>query len=250
MSANPITGPGVEHLFPQVFSIRDLSPTDRDRMFELFTNYFANVRRQQFESDLDEKQWVVLQRGQSTGMVHGFSTVRILETELDQRPLRAIFNGDTVHHPEVEGKVDRGLQAWLRLTLEVRQQQPDLPLYWLLMTATHKTYCFLPFLFKNYYPSPHWPTPADMARRRDVLALCKFPEEYDAHQGVVRLKSATPYLPHQKPTVSDKRRNPHVTLFTQLNPGFGEGNYLACLTEISRDNLTESGLRLLEMDGE
>lgn len=250
MNGSQSAGNGMDVLYPEVRLVGSLPMEDRDRMFVLFSGYFADVCREQFDRDLDEKQWVVIQRGRPSEIVHGFSTVAVLETEVDGRPVRAIFNGDTVHDPDIGGKVDLALRAWLQLALDVQAQEPDVPLYWLLMTATHKTYCFLPFLFRSYHPSPHWPTLPEIARRRDALARLKFPDEYAAQQGVVHLRKATPYLPGQAPVVSTKRRNPHIELFLRFNPGFANGNFLVCLAEISPANLTESAEHLLTLGEE
>jgi len=239
---------GLETLQAAVVRVQDLSVADRLAMFELFAHYFANVRFERFAKDLDEKEWVVLTRSQPSATVQRFSTFRLLHAEVDGQPVQAIFNGDTVHAPQNQARTELGLQVFLRFLLALKEERGLAPLYWLVMTATHKTYCYLPFLLKTYYPSPHWPTPPDVLRCRDAMARVKFPDEFDPAAGIVRLKEPTPYLPGQAPVTPAKRHNPHLKLFMEQNPGFKNGDFLVCLAEFSRANLTDAGLRLVDGD--
>ena len=39
--------------------------------------------------------------------------------------------------------------------------------------------------------------------------------------------------------------DPHVAFFLKRNPGHGDGDELVCLTELSDDNLTRAGRRMV-----
>jgi hypothetical protein len=80
-----------------------------------------------------------------------------------------------------------------------------------------------------------------------VLGLRKFGDEYHKESGVVRLRTATPLREGVADVTEQRLRDPRVAFFAQRNPGYLEGDELACLTEISRANLTRAGERMLGM---
>ena len=42
-----------------------------------------------------------------------------------------------------------------------------------------------------------------------------------------------------------RRKSPHVDYFARRNPGHADGDELVCLTELSDDNLTPAGRRMV-----
>src|SRR5262245_31737607 len=74
----------------------DLTPRERDAMFTLMDRHYARVRRSAFETDLDEKQWVILVLEPGTEAVCGFSTQMLLEVKVAGRTIKALFSGDTI----------------------------------------------------------------------------------------------------------------------------------------------------------
>ncbi len=43
----------------RLMRVAEVTRSQRDAMFALMTRYYENVRRDVFEADLDEKQWVI-----------------------------------------------------------------------------------------------------------------------------------------------------------------------------------------------
>src|SRR5262245_19531725 len=134
----------LETLHAEIVSVQELAPSLRRAMFELFAKYFANVHFEQFAKDLDDKEWVVLTRSQPSGTVQRFSTFRLIQVDVDGHTVQAIFNGDTVHAPQNQARTELGLQIFLRYVLSLQKERGLAPLYWLVVTATHKTYSYLP----------------------------------------------------------------------------------------------------------
>ena len=128
------------------------------------------------------------------------------------------------------------------------QEMRGEPLYWLLLTATHRTYRFLPTFLKEFYPRRERPTPAAMRDRMDTLASAKFGAAYDAASGIVST--------HRPMAVRDE----HVDLATAglndedglffagtVNPCYLNGDYLVCMGDLSPANQTQLGCRFFSV---
>jgi hypothetical protein len=224
--------------------VAELDSVERRQLYELMSGHFANVSEAQFFADLDEKPSVVLVRDAPSGRLRGFSTLKLLETSLDGEPLVAVFAGDTVMEPDCWGQYG-WVREWGRHAFAMADASGAATVYFLLLTATHRTYRFLPGFFYEYFPRPDRPTPLEIRRRLDALVRLKFPEEYDAQRGVVRLRKTTPVRADRlDPTIADRANDPYVQYFVSANPGFQKGDFLACITELSRANLSPLGRRV------
>src|SRR5437660_7572865 len=69
---------------------------ERDQMYSLLAAYFSGTRRGQFESDLAEKEAVILLRDANGGPVQGFSTFMRIAASIDGRDVVAFYSGDTI----------------------------------------------------------------------------------------------------------------------------------------------------------
>ena len=65
------------------------------QMYNLYGRYYEATSMLLFESDLSDKDFAVVLRDKA-GAVIGFSTLAILNLEIDGRSLRAIYSGDTI----------------------------------------------------------------------------------------------------------------------------------------------------------
>jgi hypothetical protein len=221
----------------------DLAPHERRQMFRLMSQHFENVDADQFERDLAEKQWIVTVSDPAGGIL-GFTSVMWLKKKIGGETVTALFSGDTLLSPQI-----RGTSTWIRLLAQLGEALlktgPKGPVYWLLVTSTHRTYRSLPLLFKEYYPRPDAQTPPDVLRRMAALARMRFPEEYDERQGIVRLRSPTPVRPQRVALATERLSGMHAEFFAARNPGFLNGDYLVCICDLSRDNRTRLGSRLI-----
>jgi hypothetical protein len=94
----------------------ELTPAQKDAMFALMQRHYDNVRRDLFEADLAEKDWVIQVSDPATGELCGFSTQMLMQAECQGRPVTALFSGDTIIAREHWG--DPALShAWGRLAL-------------------------------------------------------------------------------------------------------------------------------------
>jgi len=206
------------------------------QMYELYSSYYDSTSPLLFESDLSGKDSVVVLRNDD-GTLVGFSSLAIVDTNVDGTRLRAIYSGDTI--------IDRaywGTQAlaftWLRFAGTLKAQAPECPLYWFLIVKGHRTYRYLSAFSIDFYP--HWltPTPPWAQSIMQHLARMRFGTAYDSDHGVVSFQQSRGHL---KPTWAaiepEEAVRPDVAFFLRSNPGFARGDELVCLTELSCGNL-------------
>ena len=127
--------------------------SDRDgtrrnvRAHELF---YDNVDRRSFETDFQEKHWVILLQDPVEQCVRGFSTQLLLHVTCDGRPMRALFSGDTIVHNEYWARNPLA-HIWGHLAMSLMENANDDPLFWFLTTKGYKTYRYLPVFFHEFY---------------------------------------------------------------------------------------------------
>lgn len=225
-----------------------LTSAERERMYGLLETYFLHTSREQFEIDLAEKESVVLLRDIKDGQIQGFSTLMRISLAIEGREIVAFFSGDTIVAQEFWGETILS-RLWSQTVFaeadRIRAATPDALVYWYLICSGYKTWRFLPVFFKEFYPHPDRPTPAHIKRILDALGERKFPGEYHPEEGIVRFRSATPLRRGVADVTEERLRDPLISFFQRINPGHVNGDELACLTEISRGNLTRDGERMV-----
>jgi len=223
-------------LAPKVSNVADLTPADRDRMFEIYATYYDGTSRQRFDADLDAKHLVLTVHGGDA--IQGFTTLLVLEEKFAGTPVRAIYSGDTIIDRAYWGSQILAFN-WIRLAGAIKGEEPDVPLYWFLIVKGHRTYRYLSAFSRCFYP--HWAreTPGSLQTLMDQLAQARFPGFYRADLGIVHFPESHGHL---KPilaeiTAAESQRD-DVAYFLARNPGYRNGDELVCLTELCADNLT------------
>lgn len=222
----------------------ELSISERQAMYRLMSSHFDDVDPVVFDRDLLEKDWIVTISERDQGIL-GFTTAMRLEAQIDDENVVALFSGDTVLDLSIWG-----VSSWMRVLAEYAEREIQTtpgPVYWLLLTATHRTYRVLPALFHEFYPRPSRDIPAAIKRRRDALVRIKFAEEYDNVAGTIHLKRPTPVRVNRRAIAAKGRSNSHSRFFAAQNPQFLNGDYLACIADLSPSNRTIAGQRLFGM---
>jgi len=229
--------------FPTSVPRSRLGTTDREQMFDLLAQHFEGVTPTQFERDLSEKNWVILLH-RSGGRLVGFSTLLAYETSFEGQPVSVIYSGDTIVSPEAWGSTALA-RGWIGCVRQLRQSCPRGRFYWLLLTSGFRTYRFLPVFWREFHPRFDALMPPESRKLRDHLAAERFGPSYAPGSGIVQFVHPQK-LRGALCTVPEGRTNdPHVTFFVSHNPGHTHGDELVCLTELSDDNLTRAGRRMV-----
>lgn len=224
--------------------IGELTASEQDQMYHLMACYYDNVTRCQFEQDLTEKEWVALLTDTATSELQGFSTAMRLQVTIDEQPIVALFSGDTIVQRDCWGETVLP-RLMCRYVFELTETLGHIPIYWFLISSGYKTYRFLPVFFREFYPTYQHPTPPTVQRVLDTLACSKFSSQYDPTSGIVRLDHPTPLRPGIAELTPQRLQDPHVAFFLSANPGHTAGDELACITRLTRTNLTPVGQRIL-----
>ena len=224
-------------LYNEIVPIASLGPLDRDILFALYSRHYCGARRDQFENDLAEKEVVILLRDRSNHQVCGFSSQMILRQRIGGQEVRALFSGDTIIAPSHWG--DQELRrGWCRYAAAALTAEPGVPLYWFLMTKGYRTYLYLPVFFRDFFPHYDREIPRELQSLLDGFARQKFSDAYDASSGLIRFAETHSQLTDELSGVPVRRANdPHVKFFLQRNPEYVRGVELACITEISHENI-------------
>ena len=244
----PFEPPCARRLAGSTVARGQLTPAERDGMYALLVGYFVGTTRAQFENDLAEKEAAIVLRDVESGQIQGFSTLMRIAACVDEREIVAFFSGDTIVAQQYWGESELS-RLWSRTVFaeadRILEKRPETGIYWFLICSGYKTWRFLPVFFRDFYPNPEAPTPSHVKYILDTLGDMKFGSQYNAGNGVVRLRAATPLRSGVADVTEQRLRDPRVAFFAKMNPGHTYGDELACITEISRRNLTRAGERMV-----
>jgi len=218
----------------------------RVAMFRLLDQNFKNADRRRFETDLQNKDWFVLLRRQAVDEIVGFTSIGARRIDFAGKRYLVFFSGDTIVRPEFWGSPELP-KAWLAHIFHVAQQSPECQPYWLLLSAGFRTYRFMSVFWHSFCPRYDQPTPDGDRELMDRFASVIYGDEYHPKLGIVRFAEPTPLRKSLAEVDPGRLRDPHVAYFLALNPGWIDGDELACLTRVTPDNLTRAGRRMAGM---
>jgi len=225
-----------------------LTHAERDEMYGLLEAYFDGTCRARFETDLGEKESVIMLRDVESGRIQGFSTSMRIASCIDGQEVVAFFSGDTIIAREYWGDTLLS-RLWSRTIFAeadlILADSRATRVYWFLICSGYRTWRFLPVFFREFYPNPKAPTPPHIQRILKTLGRQKFGDQFLTDSGIVRLHPATPLRAGVAEVTEQRLRDSRVAFFNKMNPGHADGDELACLTEVSRSNLTRAGERMV-----
>lgn len=219
----------------QTIAVSELRPEWVVQMRELMQSHYEGVSEQQFLTDLQAKQWVILLHHNE--QLCGFSTQALFDHQHESRLTKILFSGDTIINKGHWGSMALPV-AWGRLMLSLQTSYPDTELYWLLTSKGYKTYRFLPVFFHEFYPCYTAETPAFEKTLLCSVATQRFGGRFDSAAGVLRAEPGAQRLREGIAELDGKRlRDSHVAFFQRQNPGHCRGDELVCLARCHPDNL-------------
>ena len=230
----------------EIVSQTRLTPAQRDRMFELLLGTYENVDRNEFEHDLNEKNWVILLRLVDTGEIVGFSTQMLYPHDGPDGRVLIVFSGDTVIDREHWGGLELPM-ALGRVMLAIEARYPNEQCYWLLICKGYKTYRYLPVYFNEFHPSYESGIPDDVLALMRSLASSRFGDAYDPGKGIVSFGGSHQFVKAGIADITDELlKDPNVRFFSEANPGYERGDELVCLARLHEDNIRPRVVRMLK----
>jgi hypothetical protein len=231
-----------------ISDVASLSKATIEEMYALHSRHFDNDDFGRFTTDLFEKQWVVMIESASAEgkAILGFSTVQEFHLESDGRQAAFMFSGDTIVDPSAWGSnaLVPGIALFIRRFID---RHPDAPCFWFLICKGIRTYRCLPLFFKRFIPCCDRCSLPDESRVLGLVARYKFGPRYNSETGIISherphdfLNSALRHVP------GDRLGNAHIRFFLERNPGWVRGDELACLAELSDENLRPGAIRVIE----
>ena len=197
-------------------------------MYELFKVYYQNTPFSQFLEDFSNKTGAHIAKRKSDGKVVGFSTGVARTIEVDGKPTRILFSGDTVMSKEYWG-TSAFPQSFFRWLLSERLRHPTLPMYWFLISMGYRTYLILANNFYKYYPN----IDGDDPQLRDVAFAAAdniFPGALNRETGLLDFGEDACALSDFVTPITDKERAvPKIAFFESRNPGWAQGDEMACV---------------------
>ena len=198
----------------------------RDGMWSVFRKYYDGISREQFDSDLSAKQFVIVVRD-GDGTIQGFSTIAEYDVELGKRSYRVVYSGDTILERRCWGY--GGLQtAFAKHMLLAKLRTPGRPVYWFLISKGYKTYLLLARNFQSFWPRRDTPMESWQKALVDTLATAKFGAQYDANQGILRALENGCRLKEEVAPL-DVFTDADIRFFAESNPGHAIGDELCCV---------------------
>ena len=219
----------------------ELSTQQRDDMWALYQFWYDASSPELFLSDLSTKTEVLLVSHQ--GRLVGFTTLETFPWQRGGLSLKIVYSGDTIVDPFHWGQQALAF-AWIRRVGQIKHEQPQLPLYWLLIVKGHRTFKYLPTFSRTFYP--HWKDRnEELQELADELARDKFGHHYNPESGVVEFTRSRGQL---KPTIAEpsatELRKECVRFFLEKNPNFRIGHELVCICALEESNLKPLPRRL------
>ncbi|MBM3253874.1 MAG: hypothetical protein FJZ16_06465 [Candidatus Omnitrophica bacterium] len=218
-----------------IIPVSNISPQDKIDMLSLMSDYYENVSEEQFLTDLEKKDCVIVIKEE--GFLYGFSTQVLLRRTIEGQNIRILFSGDTVIDKKHRNSFVLPL-AWGKMMLSILKDQSDIPLYWLLTTKGYKTYRYLPVFFNDYFPSPTRKLTDFEANILSHVGKELFNGKFDGNHWIIHAKDKDQRL---RPGVADiteaKRNKEEIAYFEKMNPNHPSGDELVCLAQFKEQNL-------------
>lgn len=231
----------MNRLTSRIITVKEAAEKIIRRMAELMSMTYDGTSLEKLKHDLAEKQFILLLNDES-GETEGFSTIQLFDSSFRGKPVKIVYSGDTVIREEYRGQTVL-MHDWWKFTCSVQRKYSTMDVYWMLISKGWRTYKMIPLFFKEYFPRTGMAVPDDFREFMDSLGNHKFPGEY--RNGLIIPKEAD-YLKNAENDVPERRKNdPDVNFFIKMNPDFGRGDELLCITRLAPDNLTETGRRIL-----
>lgn len=223
-------------------SINELAASEIEQMFTLMNMFYDHMHFNTFIKDLNDKQTCIILLDEKK-QIKGFSTQKVLTLHTHTKTVHGVFSGDTIIHRNDWGSWVL-FQTFARHFIEESRKYDDF--YWFLISKGYKTYKILPLFYKEYYPNYMTNAPDYIRQIINAFGQIHYPGDFNPDTGVIEYKYIKDKLKTDVGAIGQKHLNdPDIAFFCSRNPGHINGNDLVCLTQLTEDNLTARGKKLL-----
>jgi hypothetical protein len=192
--------------------VENLEPSDRMAMYLLLTDHFKGVTWDNFQLDLERKNWVLLLKEESTNILKGFSTLKFSQQTYLGEQIGVVYSGDTIVDPSAWSSTALP-RSWIATVTFLHRQYAKNKLYWLLICSGFRTYRFLPTFWQEFYPHYNIKTPPNISNLMTNLAKEYYGEFYQEETGIVCLEHPQILREELGEIPSGRQANPHVQFF-------------------------------------
>lgn len=232
----------MKNISSRIVSIASLSVRQIEQMFRLMAKYYQNMVKETFLKDLREKKEAILLVDQS-GMIRGFSTIAAMACDIGGETVSAIFSGDTIIDKDYRNNTELSNCFCSYLWSNA---QGDRRCYWYLISKGYKTYRHLSVFFNDFCPSFMNETSEFERELIEKLSRIRYGGRFNKETGILEAENGAVCL---KCGLSERESanldNPHIRYFFEKNPGFIQGDELACIAEVRSDNITKAFRRAI-----
>lgn len=216
------------------YPLDKISSADIEAMHRVFVKYYHNADYETFARDLKKKIGAILVKRLDDKAIVGFTTIGIIEKEIDGKKCLGIFSGDTIIEKAYWGLPN--LQtAFLRFMIRTRIEYPLTRIYWFLISKGYKTYLLMANNWDTYYPK--YDTKEDTKRKNIVKSFSNhlFEGIYDEKTGLLNFGNDYQKLKEGVAEITEdmKKNSPKIAFFEEVNPTWREGTELPCIGDIS-----------------
>ncbi|MBC7661413.1 MAG: hypothetical protein H7249_17090 [Chitinophagaceae bacterium] len=220
-------------LYWKVRGTADLNPPTIRAMYDLYDTYYEQTNFETFESDLRRKTDVILLFDRAKGELQGFSTLVTFMLNRSGKQIPCVFSGDTIIHERFWGQRSLGV-AFLIYMFKKKLARPTLPLYWFLISKGYKTYLLMANNFKEHFPRYEKATPPEMQAMIREASDRLFPDCYQDNGTLIFPAEKAARLKVGVAEIDSRLlKHPRIEFFSINNPGWRDGEELACLAEMS-----------------
>ncbi|MFC1643605.1 hypothetical protein ACFL1F_00815 [Chlamydiota bacterium] len=223
--------------------IDEITDKQKHDMFLLMCVYYGNMSEKQFCYDLAKKDKVIMLMDKES--LCGFSTQVLLTYTINCKKTNIVFSGDTVIEKQHNNSFALPI-AWGRMMLSILDQEPGIPLYWLLTSKGYRTYRYLPVFFYDYFPRPF--RVLSFFEQDLLMSIGEhlFNGKLDTQRWIIMSGKKDQYLQPGVADITEARRSKQeIVYFEKKNSGYIHGDELVCLAEFSRENLNPFILKKL-----
>jgi hypothetical protein len=226
--------------------IATISDDDKGALYALHSQYFDNTNITTFLLDFCAKDWVILTKRED-GKFIGFSTIQVINLHYNGELHLFMFSGDTIISPEawqsnVLAPAIGLFQSWLI------EQNPDVKIFWFLISKGYRTYKGLSTFYNIFYPCFNCEMPMYYADILQLIAQYKFGDRYNPITNIISFEKPKDFLCSELQQIpSGREQDPHVDFFLKKNTGYIKGDELACIAELSKANFNRTALRVIEI---